>query len=301
MSSSSALVVAIFQALEAVNRLNERGEYLANIHSAEDLAGYLGCVENGQSYGSLVGDRGVGTFGGSEDHTAILCSRPGHLAEYSFCPVRFQRSVRLPPDCAFVIGVTGVIADKTGSAREKYNRASLSAQAVLQAWRDASGSRARTLAEAVAASLELEEIRRALRTATISGFDSQSLSNRFEQFLLESVTIVPQAVAALERADLPEFGRLVDASQRAAEDLLGNQVPETVELVRSARSLGAYAASAFGAGFGGSVWALVSRGNAATFADSWKDAYQTRFPGQGERSTFFPTAPGPPCTELAAT
>jgi len=38
---------------------------------------------------------------------------------------------------------------------------------------------------------------------------------------------------------------------------LGNQIPQTIFLAKTARQLGAVAASAFGAGFGGSVWALV--------------------------------------------
>ena len=116
MSSSSALVIAIFAVLCAVNHLNERAEYAANIRTLEDLAGYLGCIENGQTYKSLTGDGGVGTFGGSEDHTAILTSQPRHLKQYSFCPVRLERAVQLPADCSFVIGVSGVVASKTGSA-----------------------------------------------------------------------------------------------------------------------------------------------------------------------------------------
>jgi len=44
------------------------------IFSREELASYLGTVENGESYRSLDGDTGVGTFGGSQDHTAIMCS-----------------------------------------------------------------------------------------------------------------------------------------------------------------------------------------------------------------------------------
>ena len=39
--------------------------------------------------------------------------------------------------------------------------------------------------------------------------------------------------------------------------LLGNQVPETIALARAALAHGAFAACSFGAGFGGSVWALV--------------------------------------------
>jgi len=50
-----------------------------------------------------------------------------------------------------------------------------------------------------------------------------------------------------------KIGVLIDRSQDGAERLLGNQVPETIALARLARDLGAVAASAFGAGFGGSV------------------------------------------------
>ncbi|HJW13661.1 MAG TPA: galactokinase family protein, partial [Thermoanaerobaculia bacterium] len=51
LSSGSALVVAIFTALAHVNALEDRPAYRANIRSPEDLAGYLGAVENGRSFG----------------------------------------------------------------------------------------------------------------------------------------------------------------------------------------------------------------------------------------------------------
>src|SRR3974390_3258981 len=170
MSSSSALVVAIFAVLSAVNRLTERPEYTTSITTPEDLAGYLGCIENGQTYKSLAGDRGVGTFGGSEDHTAILTSQPRHLKQYSFCPVRFERSVKVPDDCVFVIVVSGVVADTTGSAKELYNRASLGVRSILDVWRKASGSSASTLAEAATASPAApDQLRTALRRANSAG------------------------------------------------------------------------------------------------------------------------------------
>ena len=50
--------------------------------TAENLVEYLGCIENGQSFGILTGESGVGTFGGSEDHTAILCARAGQISQY---------------------------------------------------------------------------------------------------------------------------------------------------------------------------------------------------------------------------
>ena len=299
MSSSSALVVAMFTALAIVNQLDQRDAYRLAIQRPEDLAEYLGCIENGQTFRSLAGDRGVGTFGGSEDHTAILNARPRHLVQYSFCPVRLEGSVKLPDDCIFVIAISGVVADKTGSARDKYNRASRAAQAVLEAWQSEAGSRSQTLAAAISSLTNgPETIRAALLHARAADFDSPALLRRFEQFFLESETFVPQASAALARGDLKNFGDLVEGSQQAAEELLGNQVGETMSLVRNARMLGAYAASAFGAGFGGSVWALVERDHADAFANQWRDAYLAQYPEHTARSQFFATSAGPPLIHL---
>ena len=76
MSTSSAIICAVFLAVNGRNNLRERPEFAANISSEEELWEYLGCNENGQTFNGLVGDKGVGTFGGSEDHTAIMsCNR----------------------------------------------------------------------------------------------------------------------------------------------------------------------------------------------------------------------------------
>jgi galactokinase len=296
LSSSSALVVAIFAVLSAVNRLHQHPGYAAGISTLEDLAGYLGCIENGQTYKSLTGDGGVGTFGGSEDHTAILTSQSGQLRQYAFCPVRLQRVVALPHDCIFVIAISGVVASKTGAARTRYNRASLAARKILEIWRSASGADDLTLAAVAAGSPDsLDRLRAALHRH--GGAESAWLLDRFEQFWMESEIIIPQASDALARSDLAAFGHLVDESQAAAEDLLRNQVPATVWLARLARSLGAYAASAFGAGFGGSVWALVPREGAARFANKWQEAYEnTSHAAAGSR--FFLSSAGPPMARL---
>jgi galactokinase len=299
MSSSSALVVAIFSVLAKVNRLSEHNAYAANIHDTEDLAGYLSCIENGQTYKSLLGDSGVGTFGGSEDHTAILGCQSGHLKQYAFCPVRLERTLALPANCTFVIAVSGVAADKTGSTRAQYNRASEATKAILDIWRAVSGSDDGTLAAAVAGGGDcLDRLRSALRENASAGPEPQWLLNRFEQFWLESEVIVPKASDALARRDLRAFGKLVGESQAAAETLLGNQVPETILLAREARSLGAYAASAFGAGFGGSVWALVAKNQAGEFANRWREAYERSLPQAARDSKFFTSAAGPPLVHL---
>jgi galactokinase len=295
MSSSSAFMVAVFLAIADINRLAEDPAYRRAISTPEDLAGYLATVENGQSFGALTGDRGVGTFGGSEDHTAMLCCRAGELSQYSFCPVRHERQVALPQGYRFVVAVSGVKAEKTGAVKDAYNRASLAVRAILDAWRAASGRSDSSLADAVARA-GAASVREVVEGAAIDGFSTATLLARFDQFAEESTLIIPSAGDALARGDLAAFGNLVDRSQRLAEELLGNQVPETVMLVRSARALGAGAASAFGAGFGGSVWALVDESVAESFAKRWEERYRAAF--QTVSPAFLVTGPGPAAARL---
>ena len=304
LSSSSALVVATFLTLSDLNALAAHEEYRAAIANADDLAGYLGAVEGGAPYRTLAGDRGVGTFSGSQDHTAILCSRAGALVQYAFAPVRFERMVPLPSDHVFVIGASGVLAEKTGAALELYNRQARRVYALLDRWRAATGRNDATLGAVLGSSgdalARLRAIVRdpAVRSAGGDGFEVSDLVTRLDQFAAEADEIIPAAGDALERGDLEALGALVDRSQRGAELLLGNQVPETFHLARSARSLGAAAASAFGAGFGGSVWALVRRDDAERFERCWRESYEMHFPQHADRAAFFITTAGPAAMRL---
>ena len=292
LSSSSALIVGTFRALAEANDLEARPEYREAIGSSEDLAGYLGAVENGQSFRGLAGDHGVGTLGGSQDHTAILCARSGALVQYAFAPVRFEREVALPDEYVFVIAVSGVVAAKTGSAREQYNRAAETAAAALRVWRSATGSTATTLAAALGESPDvMSQLRGALERRNDSRFTANMLLDRVEQLRVE-LEIVQAAGDALARGDLTNLGTLVDESQTNAERLLGNQVAETRSLARSARELGAAAASAFGAGFGGSVYALVRASEADSFRGRWAKQYEKTFPSAAGGATFFTTGAG---------
>jgi len=294
MSSSSAFIVAGFLALAEVNRLAARREFQDNVHNLTDLAGYLATIENGQTFGSLEGDRGVGTFGGSEDHTAILCGRPGQISQYAYCPVQFRRTIPIPPGWVFAVGVSGVVAEKTGAAREKYNAASRSAATLAALWRRATGRSDPHLAAVLGSGPDAaERLRQAVQSAEEVGLDRQALLRRLDHFVVENEQVLPAAGEALSRGDLGEFGALVDRSQRAAEELLGNQVPETSHLAAAARSLGAAAASAFGAGFGGSVWALVEASRADDFLTAWAESYRGRFPAHADQCGFFLTGAGP--------
>jgi galactokinase len=294
MSSSSALMVAIFLALAEVNRLADEPLYCSNIQNLTDLAGYLGTVENGQTFGSLEGDRGVGTFGGSEDHTAMLCSRPGQLSQFAYCPVCFERAIPLPQAYTFAIAVSGVVAEKTGVAMEKYNAASRLAALLAELWRRQTGRSDPHLAAILASGPRaLEQICQIAHSADIPGCDPRALLRRLEHFVIENGQVLPTAGDLLVRGDVRGFGSLVGRSQRAAENLLGNQIPETSYLAYIAQTHGSVAASAFGAGFGGSVWALVETERIGPFLDRWAEAYRARFPALAQGASFFQTGAGP--------
>ena len=302
MSSSSALMVSVFHALAGINALADRDEYRREITTPESLAGYLATIENGQSFGGLVGDKGVGTFGGSEDHVAMLCSRPGMLSQYSYCPVRLERRIEFPAEYVFAIAASGVVAAKTGEAMAKYNRASALARAVVAAWNEATGRDDAHMAAALASdNLDeaAERMRRTLMGCTDGEFTARELLGRFEQFLAENEHVVAPAGTALADGALEAFGEFVDRSQAFAETLLGNQIPETSFLARSARELGALAACSFGAGFGGSVWALIPREQAEPLLESWARKYEAAFPEPFSRASFFTSRPGPATFELA--
>jgi galactokinase len=295
MSSSTALMIAMFMVLRAVNELENDPVYRQAIQSREMLAEYLGAVENGRSFGPFAGDRGVGTLGGSQDQTAILCCRAGMLSRYAWCPARAEGEIVLSPDVVFVVAYSGVSAEKTSRALELYNAVSLAAVKIVELWNESTGRADRTLADAVASSPHATSQMRVLLSGE-SG--SERLRDRFEHFLSETYEIIPRAADAIERGDVATFGAEAARSQAGAEKLLGNQIDETVALVRLARAHGALAASAFGAGFGGSVWALARAPRAAHFLDEWRDSYRSAYPEAAAHAAFFITAAGPGALQL---
>jgi galactokinase len=268
MSSSSALVIAIAEALGRVGAIQKTSEWKLNVHGPLDVAGYYACIENGRGFGGLAGDVGVGTHGGSEDHSAIVNGRPDRVLGFAFVPSRAIGAATVPDRWRFVVSTCGVKANKTGRAQDAYNKLSADAAALLALWneRGATGPKAFSLA----AALESPEAADALRAM------AGGLRNRLDHFIREDARILP-AMAAFDRGDAGELGRIVDESQADAAHLLGNQIPETIALAAAARKAGALAACSFGAGFGGAVWALVPREDADRFATAWsRDAFVIR-------------------------
>ena len=246
ISSSSALVIAIAESLIACAGLDRTEQWRGNIRTLEDRASYFGCIENGSRFGTLDGDAGVGTHGGSEDHAAIVMSRAGHLQQFAFSPLRRERLVKMPAGWTFVIAWSGVSAIKSAGARAAYNR----------------------LAD----------------PAAMTG-------TRLQHFLAEDARVL-EAAETFARGDIVRIGELAAASEDDADRLLGNQVPETRDLAALARETGAAAASSFGAGWGGSVWALVPAVEAEAFADRWLDAYRARYPRHAAAAFVSPPSAG---------
>ncbi len=302
MSSSSALVVGVANALVTLAGVDRRPDFAAAIPSRADLGGYFACLENGLTFGPFPGDGGVGTFGGSEDQTAILCSRPGHLSAFTYMPVRHIADVSLPESWVFVFASSGVAAEKAGRAQALYNRASLSVRALIDLWREHAGP-LESLTSAIAADAGVVTRLHALIDAKlVDGWAREDLHIRLTHFSNE-ISRVGEAVQAFSRGDAEAVGRLAADSHGDADRLLKNQIPETNFLVTLARQHGAFAASAFGAGFGGSVWALVDSERLTIspeqFGERWIAEYIAAFPDHAAKATAFAARPGIPLTQVS--
>ena len=297
LSSSSAFVVAIASALADANRMEDDPAWHAALPSDVARAEYFGAMETGAPYGDFPGDEGVGVRGGAQDHVAIVCARDGSAGQFSYLPARLERRVPWPADHAIAVGVSGVTATKTGNARARYNRVSDSTRALVRAWNAATGRADGTLADALASAPDAGDGLQRLAEQGAEEFDGDYLGPRFAQFREEVEVIVPGVGDSLRDGDVAALGTLVDRSMAMAEYALRNQVPETSFLARTARERGAVAASAFGAGFGGAVWAMVPTPHAPDFLESWRAGYGETFPARAAAAQWLVTRPGGPARE----
>jgi hypothetical protein len=179
------------------------------------------------------------------------------VSAWRFAPIQHVADAAIPPDWMFVIAASGVAAKKTGAAKDAYNRLSFLVRTLLDLW-NATEPRQPSLHAVLSSSPRAVE----RLTALVSGRSDTEpaaldLENRLSHFRNEDARI-PEAVRAFRSAERDCISTLSDDSQSEAERLLQNQVPETIALARSARTLGAFGASSFGAGFGGSDLALRS-------------------------------------------
>lgn len=295
LSSSTALTIALARAVVDATGLAADPVFAEHAGSPLAFAEYAAAIETGAPHGPFPGDQGVGVRGGAQDHVAILCARAGLIGQFSYMPAREEGWAPWPADQVLAIGVSGVRAAKTGNARAAYNRAADAIRWLVREWNALSGRGDATLTAALASSHDApERLATIARHARGAPVPAAYLVTRLAQFREECEVIVPGVADAFRAGDLERVGALVDRSQALAERALENQIPETIALARLAREYGAAAASAFGAGFGGAVWAMVPSGRAQPFIVGWRAAYAERFPAHAASGQFFLTAPGAP-------
>lgn len=293
MSGSSALMMMSFLAVASANGICRMERFRRDIHDGVDLAMYLACAENGQTFRSLEGGKGVGTFGGSEDHTEILNGKAGILSLYEFAPTVHKADFAFPAEWRLAVAFSGVRAEKTREALEKYNLVSRRARLAVEAHNAARGTDCRLLRGLadLHGGVPCAAWRRGIGEGLAATDPALALSDRALQFAREDRRHIPKAVLALIRRDLPAFGAVLTASHRDSKRHLWNIVPQVDFLSKAAARLGAAGASGFGAGFGGSVYAVVGRNAADAFLTLWRDAYAARYPAEAAEADFFLSDP----------
>ena len=101
LSSSSALVVAVAEAVRVVDGLSLSALRLVSL-----------CGE---------GEWFVGTRGGASDHAAIRLSKRGYVTRVSFFPFRVDGSAPFFPDHDLVVCNSGIYAGKSAGVRNTFN------------------------------------------------------------------------------------------------------------------------------------------------------------------------------------
>ena len=284
MSSSSALVVEHRRALCARRRrsANARGVGGEICEPARCSPAISAASRTACRSATLAGDAGVGTHGGSEDHAAIVTRSSGQLDGVSLranaAPPRRAR----PASWRFVLSPCGVAARKTGAEMHKYNRLSEGARVLLDSW-NASEAPAPSLGSAIAAEGSVTRFRELIAAARIAGWTPEALERRLDHFIREDARIELRWMLSGRRPG--PSGAAVRQVPDRCRDVVGKPDPGNHRVGAVSPELGAFASCSFGAGFGGSVWALVERAKADQFARRW-------------HAEAFVASPAPPLTEL---
>ncbi len=301
LSSSSALVVAIFTALAESNGLDARPEFAAHIRDR----GRPRRVSRGARERPGIRQRSRASTASAPSAAARTrppSSAAARASSRSTRSVRFAASARSASRRAgrFVVASSGVASDKTGAVRGALQPAvARGGSAILELWNRSARREDPNLFAAANVSHDApERIRNLLRVIPVEGFSSDFLVGRFDQFLEESTVLIPGRRPAFPRGRRPDRRARRPLAGARRERRLGNQIPETVAL--ASRGAGARRRGGLGLRrrFRGSVWALVRSKEADAFRKRWGEAYAEAFPNPTERSRFFTTRPGPPVVRL---
>jgi galactokinase len=254
-------------------------EGLSNYRLA--LSMYIAHYENGLDFGDLKGDRGVGTFGGSEDHTAILLGEKNRLLFCQYCPTKLIAKVSIPVGYTVVVAYSGKRAEKTKDAMAKYNRLSGDASKAVQTLNRANHT-SHTLLRDFFPETPFSEV---IETAMEQLKGERNISERAYQFFRER-EIIFKAVDCLKESNMEAYGSLINESHVLSSTHLKNIADEVDNLQRLANETGALGATGFGGGFGGSCYALVKEAEVEAFIEQWAERYHERFPQYRSQAQF---------------
>jgi len=300
-SGSSSKVITDFSIFASVSGLLMNREFISliiengrkaglrtNQQGVDDfllaLSMYLAHYENGLDFGDLKGDRGVGTFGGSEDHTAIVLGKKGKLLYCRYCPTEVLESIDIGSQYSVIVAFSGKRAEKTKEAMTKYNRLSLLASSAVNALNEIHGTHFSLLRDFYK-ELPSGQKAHAAYKHLLEYTKEKALAERACQFFKER-DILRRAVACLKDDNIHEFGNLINESHDLSRKYLKNIVPEIDYLQKCANSLGALGATGFGAGFGGSCYAVVTSTCCADFMKQWEKEYTKKFPQFRDHAQF---------------
>lgn len=297
-SGSSAKVITDFLICTAANGLIDSVEFRNLITSNGRKAGlelhqrglddyllalsmYIAHYENGLDFGDLRGDRGVGTFGGSEDHTAIILGKTNRLLFCRYCPTELLDTVSIPDGYAIVVAYSGKRAEKTKDAMAKYNRLSGDAVRAVRALNETNGTGHTYLRDF----FPERTLRERTEAITEQLKDDRSLFERAYQFFRER-EIIFEAVECLKESRMEAYGRLINESHDLSKKYLKNIAAEVDYLQQSANELGAFGATGFGGGFGGSCYAVIQESRAENFIGQWREKYHEHYPQYRDQTQF---------------
>jgi len=247
LSSSSALVVAMALALVDVNAIDMAPRAL------------MALLADAEHY--------VGTRGGGMDQAICLGARAGTATRIDFRPLRLT-AVDVPAGWRFVVGFSGVRAQKAAGAREGYNRRPAECAEALAILADEVGAEGEDRAWPAL----IGRVGAADLIAMLPDALDPPLDRRARHVITEGGR-VRDAEAAMRAGDLPAFGRLMTASHASLRDDYEVSSAELDTLVDLALGAGAAGARLTGAGFGGSAVALADARTAGAVVQTWNDEY----------------------------
>ena len=310
LSSSSAIVVAMMEAMTDINHIA-----LTN----EQFVDYSGTSE-----------WFVGTRGGSGDHAAIKFSRLGMITHMRTLPQLFIKSyLPFPEGYKIVIFDSGIVADKSGGARQKFNEKTATyeigeiyVREYMKAHFENVFQKIKFYLPDVLEHLSQGQIYELLQSLP-EGISRKKLSKqlpRYKDLLKEQFathlepeegylirSVISYGISECERSRMLEdvinkshielFGKLMnishdgDRNRKKTIDTKKNlylqpggydcSIPKIDEMVDLAIKAGACGAQISGAGLGGSIMALVKNEDFTHLVETLRAKYYIFSPVQG--------------------